>query len=96
MHDNYYGVYIDSLLLGDLWKWRITLPQGVSMTSPQLYPTAEQAIIQGRAWWGGKTTFNAINRCLLEFQGLGIITPQEYRNFVHFLTATVQQYQGIL
>jgi hypothetical protein len=96
MHDNYYGVYIESLLIGDRWQWRITLPQGVSMTSPQLYSTAEQAVRHGRAWWGGKTTFNAIHRCLLEFQWVGIISHQEYRNFVQFLTQTVQQSQSIL
>ncbi len=91
MSDNYYGVAIHSFLEGDRWKWRITLPEGVSMTATTAYSTAEQAVVAGRTWWCHESACNAINMCLLELNRLGAISHREYSNFMQSCTQLIQQ-----
>jgi hypothetical protein len=91
MHDNSYGVEIDSLLIGDRWKWRISLPHGLSITSPNTYLTAEQAVHHGRGWWSGEAVFHAVSLLLLELRQSNRISHQEYSALMQSVVCAVPQ-----
>ncbi|MCU0525192.1 MAG: hypothetical protein MUF72_10235 [Elainella sp. Prado103] len=78
MSDNYYGLKIGVVAVGNRWRWQVLLPIGVTVTSNQHYLTCEQALSQGKFWINAEGVFSALDLWLFELCNRGEIQQQEY------------------
>ncbi|MFQ3615813.1 MAG: hypothetical protein SNJ57_08315 [Cyanobacteriota bacterium] len=88
---NYFDIAIGTVMEGDRWHWRATLPTGMTITSNQGYTTPVQAISCARLWIATESMRRAFEGCLVELRDRGMIQGQEFCNLMRSLEQQIQQ-----